>query len=48
MADKANIKAEARKLIERLPETATWDDLAYEIYVRQGHRPATRRTDAFP
>ena len=30
-----NIKQEAHRLIERLPETATWDDLMYEIYVRQ-------------
>lgn len=30
-----NIKAEARKLIERLPEDSTWDDLMREIYVRQ-------------
>jgi len=31
----ANIKAEARKLIEKLPEGSTWDDLMREIYVRQ-------------
>lgn len=30
-----NIKQEAYRLIEQLPETATWDDLMYEIYVRQ-------------
>lgn len=30
-----NIKAEARRLIDRLPENFTWDDLMYEIYVRQ-------------
>lgn len=30
-----NIKAEARRLIEKLPENSTWDDLMYEIYVRQ-------------
>jgi predicted transcriptional regulator len=30
-----NIKAEARKLIENLPENSTWDDLMREIYVRQ-------------
>ena len=31
----ATIKEEARRLIEQLPEDATWDDLLYEIYVRQ-------------
>ncbi|HXT17879.1 MAG TPA: hypothetical protein VN706_19740 [Gemmatimonadaceae bacterium] len=35
MADTPNIKADARQLVEALPETATWDDLAYEVYVRQ-------------
>jgi predicted transcriptional regulator len=30
-----NIKQEAHRLIEQLPETATWDDLMYELYVRQ-------------
>jgi hypothetical protein len=30
-----NVKEEARKLVESLPETASWDDLMYEIYVRQ-------------
>jgi predicted transcriptional regulator len=30
-----NIKQEAIKLVENLPEDATWDDLMYEIYVRQ-------------
>lgn len=35
MAEHPNIKADARELVEALPETATWDDLAYEVYVRQ-------------
>jgi predicted transcriptional regulator len=30
-----NVKQEALRLIEKLPEDATWDDLMYEIYVRQ-------------
>jgi hypothetical protein len=30
-----DIKEEARKLIEKLPENSTWDDLMHEIYVRQ-------------
>jgi predicted transcriptional regulator len=30
-----DIKAEAHRIIERLPDDATWDDLMYEIYVRQ-------------
>ena len=31
----SNIKQEALRLIEKLPENATWDDVMYEIYVRQ-------------
>jgi hypothetical protein len=33
---KANsIKEEARRLLDKLPEEVTWDDLMHEIYVRQ-------------
>ena len=31
----SNIKKEAYDLLEKLPPNATWDDLMYEIYVRQ-------------
>lgn len=31
----SSIKDEARRLVERLPENATWDDLMHEIYSRQ-------------
>jgi hypothetical protein len=30
-----NIKEEARKLIEKMADDSTWDDLMSEIYVRQ-------------
>ena len=30
-----NIKEEARKLIEKMPDDSTWDDLMHKIYVRQ-------------
>ena len=30
-----NVKEEAKRLIEKLPENMTWDDLMHEIYVRQ-------------
>jgi hypothetical protein len=30
-----SVKFEARQLVDRLPDDATWDDLMYEIYVRQ-------------
>jgi len=31
----AKVKDEARRLVERLSEEATWEDLQYEIYFRQ-------------
>ncbi len=30
-----SIKEEARRLVDRLPESSTWEDLMHEIYVRQ-------------
>jgi DNA-binding transcriptional regulator YiaG len=30
-----NVKEEARRLIDKMPENSTWDDLMHEIYVRQ-------------
>jgi len=30
-----SIKAEARRLVDQLPDQASWDDLLYGIYVRQ-------------
>ena len=30
-----SIKQEAHKLIDKLPDNSTWDDLMYKIYVRQ-------------
>jgi hypothetical protein len=30
-----SIRDEARRLVEQLPDDATWDDLLYQIYVRQ-------------
>ncbi|HUO86429.1 MAG TPA: hypothetical protein VM617_03495 [Thermoanaerobaculia bacterium] len=31
----ASIKEDAARLVEALPEAATWDDLMYAIYVNQ-------------
>lgn len=30
-----NITEEAQRLLEKLPDNFTWDDLMHEIYVRQ-------------
>ena len=30
-----NIKEEARRLVEELPDDSTWEDLMYKVYVRE-------------
>ena len=30
-----NIKEEAKRLLEKLPDDLTWDQLMHEIYIRQ-------------
>ena len=30
-----NLKLEAQRLVESLPDEATWEDLMYRIYVRE-------------
>ncbi len=29
------VKEEAKRLIEKMPNTATWDDIMYELYVKK-------------
>lgn len=41
-----NIKEEARRLIDRLPDDANWDDLMEEIYVRAAIENGIRDSDA--
>jgi predicted transcriptional regulator len=41
-----NIKQEAHKLLDQLPEKATWDDLMYRIYVRQAIEAGLKDSDA--
>ena len=33
--ESVNIKEGAQRFVDKLPEDSTWDDLMYEIYVRQ-------------
>ncbi len=35
MSDAPDIRDDARRLVDQLPSGAGWDDLAYEVYVRQ-------------
>lgn len=31
----AELRVEARRIVDQLPEGATWEDLMYRIYVRE-------------
>ncbi len=35
MAESATLKDEAHRIVEQLPDDATWEDLIYRLYVRQ-------------
>ena len=39
------VKDEARRLVEELPENATWDDLMHKIYVRQAIEAGLKDSD---
>ncbi|MFZ2448542.1 MAG: hypothetical protein WAW37_19450 [Syntrophobacteraceae bacterium] len=39
------IKEQARQLLENLPDSATWEDLIYEIYVRQAIEAGIKDSD---
>ncbi len=40
------VKDEARRLVEQLPDDASWDDLMYQIYVRQAIEAGLRDSEA--
>ena len=42
----ALIKVEAHRLVDQLPDHATWEDLVYRIYVRQSIEAGIRDADA--
>lgn len=46
MADAESVKPAARELVERLPEDASWEDLMYQIYVREAIEAGLRDADA--
>ena len=40
-----NIKQEAQRLLEKLPDKATWEDLMYRIYVREAIEAGIKDSD---
>jgi predicted transcriptional regulator len=41
----SNLKDDAHRLVDRLSDQATWDDLMYEIYVRQAVEAGLRDSE---
>jgi predicted transcriptional regulator len=41
-----NLKEEAHRLVDQLPANASWDDLMYEVYVRQAVEAGLADADA--
>ena len=46
MAGTSTIKDEARRIVDDLPENASWEDLVYRIYVRQSIETGLKDCDA--
>ena len=46
MSAPSTIKDEARRIVEKLADDATWEDLQYEIYVRQAIEAGIKDSDA--
>jgi hypothetical protein len=42
----STVKEQARELVEKLPDNASWEDLQYEIYVRQAIEAGIADSDA--
>lgn len=45
MSKRSNAKQEAKKLIDKLPAAASWDDIMYQFYVRQKYDQGIQAAD---
>jgi hypothetical protein len=41
----STIKAEARRIVDQLPDSASWEDLIYRLYVRQSIEAGIKDSD---
>ena len=46
MSTSSTIKSEAHRLVDQLPDNASWEDLIYQIYVRQSIEAGLRDAEA--
>lgn len=42
----ATLKEEAHRIVDQLPENASWEDLVYRIYVRQSIEAGIKDAEA--
>ena len=40
-----SVKTQAHRLVENLPDSATWEDVMYRIYVRQAIEAGIKNSD---
>jgi hypothetical protein len=40
-----SVKEQAHRLLDNLPDTATWDDVMYRVYVRQAIEAGIKDSD---
>jgi predicted transcriptional regulator len=45
MSTASTIKEKARRIVEQLPDDASWEDLIYRIYVRQAVEAGLKDAD---
>ena len=41
----STVKAEARRIVDQLPDSASWEDLIYQLYVRQSIEAGIKDAD---
>ena len=46
MSETSTIKNEARRIVEQMPDDASWEDLIYRLYVRQSIEAGLRDCEA--
>jgi len=46
MASPATLKQQAHELIDQLPDTATWDDVVYQLALRRSIEQGLAQADA--
>ena len=45
MPRRSSVKQEAKKLLDKLPEGASWDDIMYQFYIRQKYERGIEAAD---